>query len=43
MRSDSDSTLLGIDENTAAVHTDQWRKFGVGKIHVLRGSFDFEQ
>ncbi|CAB4530436.1 unannotated protein [freshwater metagenome] len=43
MRSESNSTLLGIDENTAAVHTDIWRKFGSGKIHVLRGTFEFEE
>jgi len=33
----SQSTLLGIDENTALVLTDAWRKFGPGKFHVLRG------
>ena len=42
-RNISHSTLLGIDENTAAVLTDKWRKFGKGKVHVLRGSFDCEQ
>ena len=34
----SDATLLGIDENTALVHTDAWRKFGRGNVHVLRGT-----
>jgi len=43
IRSDTDSTLLGIDENTALVHTDTWRRFGRGKVHVLRGSFAFEE
>jgi len=33
----SGSTLIGIDENTALVHTDAWRKYGVGKVHILRG------
>ena len=43
IRSNTDSTLLGIDENTALVHTDTWRRFGRGKVHVLRGSFAFEE
>ena len=38
----SDATLLGIDENTALVHTDAWRKFGRGKVHVLRGFLDIQ-
>jgi cyanophycinase len=33
----SQATLLGIDENTALVYTDAWRKFGRGNVHVLRG------
>ena len=39
----SNATLLGIDENTALVHTDAWRKFGRGNVHVLRGSIDIAQ
>jgi cyanophycinase len=39
----SDATLLGIDENTALVHTDAWRKFGRGDVHVLRGTLDIAQ
>lgn len=39
----SDATLLGIDENTALVHTDAWRKFGQGNVHVLRGTLDIAQ
>jgi cyanophycinase len=39
----SDATLLGIDENTALVHTDAWRKFGRGDVHVLRGTLDISQ
>jgi len=41
LRSDSESVLLGIDEYTALVHTDSWRRVGRGKVHVLRGSLDF--
>jgi cyanophycinase len=36
----SGSTLIGIDENTALVHTDTWRKFGSGKVHILRGELE---
>ena len=36
----SKSTLLGIDENTALVRTDAWRKYGRGKVHVLRGALE---
>ena len=39
----SDATLLGIDENTALVHTDAWRKFGRGNVHVLRGTLEIAQ
>jgi cyanophycinase len=39
----SDATLLGIDENTALVYTDSWRKFGRGNVHVLRGTLDIKQ
>ena len=41
LRSDSESALLGIDEYTALVHTDSWRRVGRGKVHLLRGSLDF--
>ena len=41
MRNDADTALLGIDENTALVLTDRWRKHGSGSVHVLRGEFDF--
>ena len=37
------ATLLGIDENTALVLTDAWRRYGRGKVHVLRGSLEFEE
>ena len=39
----SDSVLLGIDENTALVLTDRWRKYGRGKVHLLRGHLDIEE
>jgi cyanophycinase len=39
-RNTSGSTLIGIDENTALVHTDAWRKFGIGKVHILRGNLE---
>jgi cyanophycinase len=38
----SGSTLIGIDENTALVHTDAWRKYGVGKVHILRGVLEIQ-
>jgi cyanophycinase len=41
VRQDADTTLLGIDEDTALVFTDVWRKYGDGKVHVLRGSLEF--
>ena len=43
LRSDSDSVLLGIDENTALVLTDHWRKYGRGKVHLLRGHLDIAE
>lgn len=39
----TNATLLGIDENTALVYTDAWRKFGRGNVHVLRGAIDIAQ
>ena len=42
-RSVTSGTLLGIDENTALVLTDAWRKFGRGNVHVLRGTLDIEK
>jgi cyanophycinase len=42
-RNVTSGTLLGIDENTALVLTDAWRKFGRGNVHVLRGALTFEQ
>ncbi|CAN1645269.1 PepE Peptidase E [Candidatus Nanopelagicaceae bacterium] len=42
-RSVTSGTLLGIDENTALVYTDAWRKFGRGNVHLLRGTLEIEQ
>ena len=43
VRKDADTALLGIDEDTALVLTDKWRKYGPGKVHVLRGEFELSQ
>ncbi len=43
LKSDSQSVLLGIDEYTALVHIDSWRRAGRGKVHVLRGALDFKE
>ncbi len=40
VRKDADTALLGIDENTALVLTDKWRKYGTGNVHILRGEFE---
>ena len=37
LRTDANTTLVGIDENTALVYTDKWQRYGKGKVHVLRG------
>jgi cyanophycinase len=41
VRQDANTTLLGIDEDTALVLTDRWRKYGSGKVHLLRGELNF--
>jgi cyanophycinase len=43
VRKDANTALLGIDENTAVVLTDQWRKYGTGKVHILRGEFKLSE
>lgn len=40
LRNDSGAALLGIDENTALVLTDNWRKYGEGEVHLLRGELE---
>ena len=37
LRSEEGAYLLGIDEDTALVHTDSWRVQGRAKVHVLKG------
>jgi len=39
----SGSTLIGFEEITALVHTDAWRKFGSGKVHILRGVLEIKE
>jgi cyanophycinase len=41
IRQDADTTLIGIDEDTALVFTDVWRKYGRGSVHILRGDLEF--
>lgn len=41
-RAGADTTLVGIDENTALVLDNGWRVTGAGKVHVLRGSIEIE-
>lgn len=42
LRQDAETTLLGIDENTALVKTDKWQSYGRGKVHILRGSISID-
>ncbi len=39
-RAGADTTLVGIDENTALVNDGVWRVAGAGRVHVLRGVLD---
>ena len=39
-RAGADTTLLGIDENTALVYEEKWRVMGAGRVHVLRGALE---
>jgi cyanophycinase len=41
-RAGADTTLIGIDENTALVFDGAWKVAGAGKAHVLRGNLLFE-
>jgi cyanophycinase len=38
----ADTTLIGIDENTALYHDGTWRVTGSGKVHILRGALKIE-
>lgn len=39
-RAGADTTLIGIDENTALVMEDGWKVMGAGKVHILRGQLE---
>ena len=39
-RAGADTTLVGIDENTALVYVDGWKVTGSGRVHVLRGDLE---
>ena len=39
-RAGADTTLLGIDENTALVYDQKWKVMGAGRVHVLRGALE---
>jgi cyanophycinase len=41
-RAGADTTLVGIDENTALVNEDGWRIVGKGKVHILRGNLEIK-
>jgi cyanophycinase len=36
----AESTLIGIDENTALISDGTWRVVGAGKVHILRGALE---
>jgi cyanophycinase len=38
IRPDADTTLLGIDEDTAVIFEGSWKVHGAGKVHILRSS-----
>lgn len=42
-RAGADTTLIGIDENTALLHENGWRVVGAGKVHILRGVLEIEE
>jgi cyanophycinase len=39
----ADTTLIGIDENTALYHDGSWKVSGKGKVHLLRGMLDIQR
>jgi cyanophycinase len=41
-RGGADTTLIGIDENTALYNDGAWRTSGAGKVHVLRGVLEIK-
>lgn len=42
-RAGAETTLIGIDENTALFHDGQWRVTGAGKVHLLRGALEISR
>jgi cyanophycinase len=42
-RAGADTTLVGIDENTALVYENGWTLTGAGKVHVLRGVLEINE
>jgi len=42
-RAGADTTLIGIDENTALYHDGGWKVSGTGKVHLLRGMIDIQR
>jgi cyanophycinase len=41
-RGGADTTLIGVDENTALIYESSWKVAGAGKVHVLRGVLEIE-
>jgi cyanophycinase len=42
-RAGADTTLIGIDENTALFHDGTWKVTGAGRVHVLRGVLEISE
>ena len=42
-RAGADTTLIGIDENTALFHDGTWKVTGAGRVHVLRGVLEITE
>ena len=42
-RAGADTTLIGIDENTALVYEESWKVTGAGRVHVLRGVLEIKE
>jgi cyanophycinase len=42
-RAGADTTLIGIDENTALVYENSWKVIGAGRVHVLRGVLEITE
>ena len=43
IRPDADTTLLGVDEDTALVFEGSWKVHGSGKVHILRSAITAPQ